>query len=42
MVNKMFGNKKQISFDDFFALEKEVLQSHIKKNPTIEIDSTQI
>jgi len=42
MVSKRLGNKESINFDEFFALEREVLISQLKNNPSIEVDSTQI
>jgi hypothetical protein len=31
-----------LNFDEFFRIEKEILLTQIKNNPTIEIDSTQV
>jgi hypothetical protein len=42
MVISKLGDKHTMNFDEFFALEKEVLLAHIKKNPSIEVDSTQV
>ena len=42
MVSAKLGNKGKLNFDEFFVIEKEVLLTQLKNNPTIEVDSTQI
>lgn len=42
MVSAKLGIKGKLNFDEFFAIEKEVLLTQLKNNPTIEVDSTQI
>jgi len=42
MVSAKLGTKGKLKFDEFFAIEKEVLLAQLKNNPTIEVDSTQI
>lgn len=41
-VSGKLGNKFKLNFDQFFVVEKEVLLVQLKKNPSIEVDSTQI
>jgi hypothetical protein len=36
------GDKQSLDFDEFFAIEKEVLLAQLKKNPGMEVDSTQV
>ena len=42
MVNKHLANKQNVNFDDFFALEKEVLSAQLKNNPTIDLEIEQV
>lgn len=41
-IGKQISNKDALTFDEFFSIEKEVLLTQLKNNPTIEIDSTQV
>lgn len=42
LLGKKLQNKDTINFDEFFGIEKEVLLTQLKKNPAMEIDSTQV
>lgn len=35
-------SKDTLDFDEFFAIEKEVLLVQLRKNPQLELDSTQV
>lgn len=36
------GDKPTLTFDEFFAVEKEVIVAHLSKFPEAEVDSTQV
>lgn len=41
-VIQRLGDKETLTFDDFFAVEKEVIVAHLAKFPGAEVDSTQV
>jgi hypothetical protein len=41
-VIERLGDKQALTFDDFFAVEKEVIVAHLAKFPGAEVDSTQV
>lgn len=35
MIGKYLGNKQTMNFEEFFAMEKEVLSSQLQNNPSL-------